>query len=223
MNIQYTGLEIIHLGYDHTVYKEKNKEARNLTLLEAAVRDEPQVDRYRYYLGREYLILKRFAEAKQMLESVFKLDQVDPVYFRETNLAHLQCLFDMRAPFEDLLSKAISILESTPQEADAWYFLSLIYDEQGYEEESIEALIQALHYVDNLDANVITSRLTGERAKAEAVLAKYYAEQSHQQDKARSGITRLGLILALIKRLQVCPLTHLLQWSMNYMKLICSK
>ena len=213
--IQCNGLEIIHLGYDQEVYREKNKESRNLTLLEAAVREEPEVDRYRYYLGLEYSMLKRYDEAKRMLETVFELSQVEPMCHRQTQLAYLQCLFDMQAPFEQLLTQAVTILDSTPQEADAWYLLSLIYLGQGYQEESIEALIQALNYVDELDVNMQTSRLKGERAKAEVVLAQHYAQSTQHQDKAKEWYYKAWSHLSPQDEDWTSLITHILQWSIH--------
>ena len=70
--------------------------------------------------------------------------------------------------------------------------LSLIYLAQGHHEESIEALIQTLQYVDKLDVNMPTSRLKEERAKAEAVLAQHYAQVLNTMIRPKSGITRLG-------------------------------
>ena len=185
--VQCKGLEIIHLGYDKEIYVEKQKEARNLTLLEAAVREEPEVDRYRFYLGREYLGVDRFEEAEILLRSVFELEKVDPMCRRETRLALLQCLQNSQKPFETLLNEAILVIDETPQEADAWYLLSLIYNNEGYHSESIEALEQALKYVDNIDVNMQTSRLKGERAKAEAILGQYYASKGPDFNEIAQG------------------------------------
>ena len=174
--VQCLGLEIIHLGYDAQVYAEKNKEARNLTLLEAAVREEPEVDRYRFYLGREYMGIGRLDEALVLLRSVLELPVIDPMCKRETRVAILQCLQTSKASFEVILNEAISILEETPREADAWYLLALTYNKQGLIPETIEALEQALTFVNDVDINMQASRLSGERAKAEVILASHYQD-----------------------------------------------
>ena len=178
--IQCKGLEIVHLGYDQEIYIEKKKTERNLGLLEAAVREEPDVPRYRFYLGREYLGLDRLEEAEVLLRSVFELSRVDPMCHRETRLALLQCLRSKEAPFEQILNEAISILEETPNEADAWYLLSLTYQSEGYHLESVEALEQALNFIDDVDVNMQTSRLAGDRAKAAALLGQHYARKGSE-------------------------------------------
>ena len=211
--IQCNGIEIIHLGYDKTIYKEKNKEIRNLTLLEAAVREEPEVDRYRFYLGREYLILGRLEEAKRTLASVFQLSQIDPMCYRESQVAYLQCLNSMNAPFEELLSRAISILEETPFEANAWYLLSLIYERFGHKADAIDALEQALKYVDDVEVNMQTSQLQAERAKAEVILAQHYSTQEHRKNDARDWYYKAWSHLSTQDEGWADLVIHLLKWS----------
>lgn len=168
------GLEIVHLGYDKEIYLEKGKEQRNLNLLEAAVREEPMVDRYRFYLGREYVSLNRFEEGLTLLRSVLALPKVEPMCRRETRVAILQALQNSQASFDEFLLEAISVLEESPREADAWYLLALAYSNQGLKAESIEALEQGLSFIDDLDVNLQASRLSGERSRAELVLADHY-------------------------------------------------
>ena len=209
------GLEIVHLGYDKEVYHSKNKEERNLVLLEAAVREEPEIDRYRFYLGREYLLLERYEEAIKMFSSVFELAKVDPLCFRETNVAYLQCLYYMNAPFETLLGKAIQIIETTPNEANAWYLLSMAYEKHGYPNDSIEALKQALKYIDDFDVNLQTSNIQADRAKAEIILAQHYAEQEHSQAEAREWYYKAWSHLSPQDKQWKHLVTHLLTWSIN--------
>lgn len=213
--LQCNGVEIIHLGYDKTVYKEKNKEVRNLTLLEAAVREEPEVDRYRFYLGREYLILRRLEEAKQMLASVFQLSEIDPMCYRETRVAYLQCLYNMNSSFEELLTRAINILEETPKEANAWYLLSLIYERFGHKEDSVDALEQALKYVDDVEVNMQTSQLQAERAKAEVILAQYYSKQENRENETRDWYYKAWSHLSTQDENWTGLVTHILKWTMN--------
>lgn len=172
--IQCSGLEILHLGYDQSVYTERKKFERNLTLLEAAVREEPEVARYRYYLGREYLNLNRFDEARVMLQSVIQQEHLDPLTYRETRLTYLQCLHSEKTPFEVFLAEVISVLDEHPNEVDAWYMLSLAYQDQGMTEEAISALKEGLLHIDGSDSQMGQAcRLAGERAKAEIVLGQY--------------------------------------------------
>lgn len=215
--IQCQGLEIIHLGYDKEVYLEKNKELRNITLLEAAVREEPQVARYRFYLGREYLGLHRYAEAETMLRSVLSIPNADPMCRRETRLSLLQCLKNANYPFETLLTEAISVIEETPNEADAWYLLALIYSQAGYSNEYLEALEQALNFVDQIDVNMQTSRLKGERARAELVVAQHYAAQidSLSKSKANEWYQKAWSHLNYGDEGWAMMVCHLLKWSLE--------
>ena len=209
------GLKLSILDMTRLFTKKKNKEARNLTLLEAAVREEPEVDRYRYYLGREYLILRRLEEAKQMLASVFKLSEIDPMCYRETQVAYLQCLYNMNSSFEELLTRAISILEETPNEANAWYLLSLIYERFGHREDSVDALEQALKYVDDVEVNMQTSQLQAERAKAEVILAQHYSKQEHRENESKDWYYKAWSHLSIQDDGWTDLVTHILKWTIS--------
>ena len=121
----------------------------------------------------------------------------------------------MQASFEQLLTQAVTILDSTPKEADAWYLLSLVYVRQGYHEESIEALIQALNYVDKLDVNKQTSRLKGKRAKAEIVLAQHYTQSTKYQDKAKEWCYKAWSHLSPHDEDWTSMITYSLKWSIH--------
>ena len=76
-------------------------------------------------------------------------------------------------------------------------------------------MIQALNYVDELDVNMQTSRLKGERAKAEIVLAKYYAQKTDQVNKAKEWYYKAWSHLNPQDEDWVSLITHLLYWSIN--------
>ncbi len=66
---RYLGLEVLHLGYDPAIYEARKKAARSLPLIEQTVREQPDNLQYRFYLGREYLLVGRIEEATRALES----------------------------------------------------------------------------------------------------------------------------------------------------------
>lgn len=176
--IQCSGLEIVHLGYDKAIYAERKKVERNLTLLEAAVREEPEVARYRFYLGREYLTLERYDEANVLLRSVIEQPDADRLTYREARVTYLQSLHNARAPFEERLAELVSVLDELPEEIDAWYFLSLAYQEQGLIDESMSALEEGLKLIDQLESQLGQAcRLAGHFVRSAIVLANHYDEQ----------------------------------------------
>lgn len=175
--VKCNGLEIVHLGYDQAIYAERKKVERNLTLLEAAVREEPEVSRYRFYLGREYLNLGRYDEANVMLESVIKDPHADRLSYREARVCYLQSLHTSGVPFEVRLSELVATLEELPDEIDAWYFLALTYQEAGLKDEAISALKRGLELIDQVSSQLGQScRLAGERARSEMIIGRYYSD-----------------------------------------------
>lgn len=56
-------LKIFHTGYDKSVVGEKNKNDRNLTLLEREIAEDPENAKLNYYLSREYNVEGKYEEA----------------------------------------------------------------------------------------------------------------------------------------------------------------
>ena len=189
--VKCNGLEIIHLGYDKAIYAERKKVERNLTLLEAAVREEPEVSRYRFYLGREYLNLKRYDEANRLLRSVIEQPDADHLSYREARITYLQSLHNAQAPFEVRLAELVDVLEELPEEIDAWYFLSLAYSEQGLTDESINALEEGLKLMNTVESQMGQScRLAGEYVSSAIILGQHYDQQvPAQAETARTWMT----------------------------------
>ena len=137
--IRCFGLEIDHLGYDPVIYKKKEKLARNLELLERAAADEPEIPRYRFYLGREYVQAQRPEEGLKLLQALFdEGPEQDPFLYIETGTQILDTLDQLRRAPEDRLAIATDIIELQEDELDSWYFLGRalldLQDEQGAED-----------------------------------------------------------------------------------------
>ena len=175
------GLEIIHLGYDAEIYRERKKIERNITLLEAAVHEEPEEPRYRFYLGREYIVQKRYAEANRMLKTVLdEGDTVDRLLSVEAQVTYLQCLNHQHAPLEERVSMAVKILEEHPNEADTWFYLSIAYHENRLHAEAAEALEEGLKSIDS-NPQLQTCRLAAVRAEREMALGEYYTKTGEDE------------------------------------------
>jgi hypothetical protein len=168
---QVTGLEIVHLGYDPEIYRARDKLARNLALLELAAREEPEVPRYRFYLGREYALAERHAEAQATLLSVVNDPAVDDRLRVEASTAYLMSLHAASAPLEARLAAAVSTLERAPREPDAWLFLSYTYEGAGLEREAMEALEEGLGCLSG--AQLHTCRLAARRGERALALSRW--------------------------------------------------
>lgn len=185
---QVTGLEIIHLGYDPEVYQARDKLARNLALLELAAREEPEVPRYRFYLGREYALAERHAEAQAALLSVVNDPAVDERLRTEASTAHLMSLHASGAPFEARLAAAISALERAPQEPDAWLFLSYAYEGAGLEREAMEALEEGLRCLSG--AQLHTCRLAARRGERALALSRWWWGRALREARGEEALSR---------------------------------
>ena len=121
------------------IYKKKKKLARNLELLERAAAEEPEIPRYRFYLGREYVQAQRHEEGLKLLKALFdEGPEQDPFLYIETGTQILDTLDQLRHAPEERLAIATDIIELQEDELDSWYFLGRalldLQEEQGAED-----------------------------------------------------------------------------------------
>ncbi len=171
-NVQCVGLDIVHLGYDKEIFKAKKKLERNLALLEAAVKEEPDVSRYKFYLGREYILQNRLEESEKLLLSVYQQKEIEPLLKVEA----AQCLLGIWNKKPSHLYQAIEvcidILDTAPHEIDTWYYLGECYQKLNLEEESIHAYEESIKSMDV--PQIQTSRVKQNRGELEFLIAEYY-------------------------------------------------
>lgn len=119
----YTPLEVVHLGYDPTLYAERKKAARSLPLIERTVAEEPENHQYRYYLGREYLLLGRLDDARaQLTRTIVGIDRDGGRGPRVEAAVHLmQALMRLEAPMVEVVRVGQQALSQAPEHPDLWF------------------------------------------------------------------------------------------------------
>ena len=209
--IRCFGLEIDHLGYDPVIYQKKEKLARNLELLERAAAEEPEVPRYRFYLGREYVQAQRPEEGLELLRALFaEGPEGDPFLYIETGTQILDTLDQLRRAPEERLAIATALIELQEDELDSWYFLGRtfleLHEEQSAEdafrvvvrllqERDLEQLqvCRVAHLQEQLYRHLATlSRARGEHATAaadEAALLAQLPEESPERAALQRRLT----------------------------------
>jgi len=151
----YRGLELVHLGYDKTIYKARRKSERSLPLIEATVAESPDNILYRFYLGREYLTLGRVDEAVEALEGAVaaiarlgELRGVDVDAAMETYLSLLQAYRVAGKGVDELDEVAKAALAIHPKHPDFWWALGLSSLVRGDYEDAAEQLERTVEYLD---------------------------------------------------------------------------
>ena len=143
------GLKIIHLGYDPTVYKRREKAKRSLPLIEASVRDDPSDLAQRYYLGREYLRVERLDEAIACLEETIPRMQAESSHLQDA--AWRDLIEAKRAggrPLPDVLGSAVAALEAFPKNADLWFVTARVLEGHDQRPKAVEFYRKALGVID---------------------------------------------------------------------------
>ena len=86
-------VRVFHYGYDPEVYVARDKDARNLRMLEAALLHEGENARLLYHLGQQHLVAQRYADAVAAFERFEPLaEELARHYLVDTYRMWLQCL-----------------------------------------------------------------------------------------------------------------------------------
>lgn len=170
----YAGLRVIHLGYDPQLYAERKKAERSLPLIEKTVAEAPDDHRYRFYLGREYLLLGRLAEARDALRAAIDgglRDGTGPIV--EATVHWMRAMVQLDAPPVETLDVARAVLAARPDHPDLWFGVARAMALAGERAAAADAAERALRLLDHavLDTQV---ELRHKRWSAHALLGELY-------------------------------------------------
>ena len=145
-------LEIIHLGYDETVYARRRKSERSLPLIEQALREQPDDLAMHLYLGREQMRLQRFDQASVTLLATVERMCADSS--QDNLLQAAWCnLLDARRLARLDIQQTIGLgaegLRRFPKNSDLWSSMAAVLIEGGKPEEAIRCLLQAKASLDH--------------------------------------------------------------------------
>jgi tetratricopeptide (TPR) repeat protein len=172
---RYTGLEIVHLGYDPELYEARKKAARSLPLIEATVREEPDNHQHRFYLGREYLLLGRLDEAHAALTLAFEgilATQNGPLVDTATHL--MQTLTSSGESPANIIKVGQRALAQAPQHPDLWFEVGRALISAAAFEQAADSIARALTCLDQTVGDQSQTRLTHRRWEAHELLGKAY-------------------------------------------------
>ena len=143
-------VSIQHLGYDPIVYEKRKKSARSLPLIQKQLEDEPDNMVYKFYEGREFVILKEPAKAVESLEAaVLGILEGKHGYFSETMKTLLTAYEQVNAAPERILVFTEMAIEKAPEQPDFYLFQGFAQRNINKNTEAIESLIEALDRWDN--------------------------------------------------------------------------
>ena len=139
-------VRIDHLGYCRDVVQERGKLARNLTLIELSLREEPDEPRHYYHLGTIHWAADRHREALAALETgARKAERQHPPH---AQLALIQTLRIACLVALGNHSQALSLAETCDPlcaaETDYWYAVGHARQAQGERQAAITAFRRAL-------------------------------------------------------------------------------
>ncbi len=189
---KYLGLEVLHLGYDPDLYALRKKAARSLPLIEATVREEPDNLHYRYYLGREYLLLARVSEAVGVLEptaaALLRAPGRGPL--AETVTTLMQAYEAGGGQPEKALTLGQAALAHAPTHPDVWFGVARALAALGHADPAAQAGERALAALAQVhDAQV---QLAHRRWDAHELLGKLYWQLQRFPEAYRHDLAALA-------------------------------
>lgn len=126
----WVGLEIHH-------YPDSSKSrSQYLPLLELAVKEKPNDDRNRFYLGREFMYNGRYEEAKEHLLEHLKLSAWAP--------ERATCMRYLGRVTGEQESWGLKACAEAPYRREPWVDLANFYYQQGRWEQCLSACVRAL-------------------------------------------------------------------------------
>ncbi len=172
---RYTGLEIVHLGYDPGLYEARKKAARSLPLIEATVREEPDNHQHRFYLGREYLLLGRLDEARSALTLAFEgiiASQDGPLVDSATHL--MQTLTSLGEEPTKIIQIGQRALSLAPHHPDLWLEVGRALLTATAFQQAAESIERALVCLGQTIGDQSQTRMTHRRWEAHEFLGRAY-------------------------------------------------
>jgi len=145
------GLEIIHLGYDHEIYKARKKTERSLPLILASINEEPDNGAMRFYLGREYMRTSEYDKAADAFTSAIEKMNMSPdsdnlLQASWVNLIDASRLAEQA--FDTVLKLASESLKLYPNNPDLWNATGAVLLAANQQGEAIKCLLQAKKNLD---------------------------------------------------------------------------
>ena len=189
-------LTIFHTGYGKRENEKKNKERRNLRLIQMELADHPQDCDMLGYLGDEHYSFGEYEEAEEAFRSSIarmpdKLDVYD-VRASLTFTKLLEMLIRQNRPPEDILPIYSQAREKLPKEADFDYLIGYYYTERKEWEKAGEHLALALDILQNGGSTARSMMLSGQVDRAYEMLALCFYEEKDMNGCVRFAAAVLG-------------------------------
>ena len=145
----YDPLEVVHLGYDARIYRQRRKAERSLPLIEASMRDAPGDLRWRYYLGREFALLGRVDEAVSQfliglrLGATARRNGGSADFLAEMTAGLLDAARQTGTHVDEALEAAHAHLRDDSAEPGVWFALARLLRREALPEDALRCLDSA--------------------------------------------------------------------------------
>ncbi|WP_165847645.1 TPR domain-containing glycosyltransferase [Ammonifex thiophilus] len=129
--IEYTNIKINHYGYLSNSVRGKRKVARNLALLEKAVRENPEDSFNRFNLGVEYLRRRDFLKALREFQTAFKYLPDLAVSHASILVRNIALCLEVLGRYEEALKVLADAKEVYPDYTDLWFLEGCVHLDRG--------------------------------------------------------------------------------------------
>ena len=189
----FAGVRVMHLGYDPDLYVERKKAERSLPLIERTVAEEPDNRQFRFYLGREYLLLGRLDAAIEQLTRTVRetlRDGSGPLVEATVHLMRAMARAERPAP--EMLTLLKPVLELRPDHPDLWLAVARAFALGEQKAAAVDAGERVLKLLDRggkaLDAQ---SEAAHDRSEVHGLLAGLYWDMQRFPESYRHHLAAL--------------------------------
>ncbi|MEH7124263.1 glycosyltransferase, partial [Bacillus sp. JJ1773] len=121
--------QIYHTGYIPEIFNNKDKNNRNLKMLELAVKEDPSGYNY-YNLGKQFKAIGDFDQAFEAFSKSFSLN--NQVSYTSNLLYHMgDCLNELKK-YEEGIYLIKTSISTFPEAVDLFFILGILYENAGY-------------------------------------------------------------------------------------------
>lgn len=148
-------LKIFHTGYDDKEVVEKNKNERNLNLLEKEIREEPENAKLNYYLSRQYNVEGKYEEALLYAEKALKyIDKsIEFDYYCTIYSLIMTNMLALNRPYSEIKIRFDEAVTKYPKYPDYYRIIGLSAAKTGKIKEAIKYFENCINLCENYKGN----------------------------------------------------------------------
>jgi glycosyltransferase involved in cell wall biosynthesis len=185
-------IKIIHTGYSVETVKEKNKSERNLDLLKAELKRNPNSGDIHFYLAESYMANAEFEIALNHAKEAYRLNNFSLMGLNEKNYINMiTCMIQLKYTREELIGIIKEAIQKHPTYPDFYFYLGDCYTQDNRLHDALEEYNKGMHYIQN--AFVSQSNAPHQAPKILELMGRLYYKTNQVQESVKKFVEALKI------------------------------